>query len=93
MPAPKKQEIITFKVDQTLCDAMRGIPNRSAFIRSAILTALESACPLCKGTGTLTPDQAEHWEEFARSHSVEQCEDCHAIHLVCEAGHDEGEES
>lgn len=79
----RKQEIITFKVDKTLREAMQGIPNRSEFIRIAILRALENACPLCRGTGSLTPDQRRHWERFAANHSVAECPDCHAVHLVC----------
>ena len=46
----------------------------------------DGACPLCMGTGTLTPDQKAHWEEFARAHSVVECSDCHERHLVCERG-------
>ncbi len=83
-----KDEIITFKVDKNLSEAMDGIPNRSEFIRSAILAALDSKCPLCKGTGTLTPEQKKHWISFAEHHSVQECEDCHAYHLVCEAEDD-----
>jgi len=79
----RKRDIITFKVDEALWEAMRGIPNRSEFIRSAILAALDGTCPLCRGAGSLTPDQRKHWEEFARSHVVEECDDCHAMHLVC----------
>ncbi len=30
-----------------------------------------------------------HWEEFAKSHSLSQCEDCHAVRLVCVAEEDE----
>ena len=91
MPGRKKREIITFKVDEPLWEAMREISNRSEFIRSAILTALQSNCPLCTGTGTLTPEQREHWDDFAKSHLLEECEDCHAIHLVCVAADDEKE--
>jgi hypothetical protein len=83
MPERRKRDIITFKVDEALWEAMRGIPNRSEFIRSAILAALDSTCPLCRGTGSLTPDQRKHWEDFAQSHVVEECDDCHAVHLVC----------
>jgi hypothetical protein len=82
----KKQEIVTFKADERLLSAMNGIPNRSEFIRAAILSALDSICPLCKGSGILTPDQREHWVEFAEHHALAECEDCHAVHLVCEAG-------
>ena len=81
--AKHKDEIITFKADRSLLEAMRGIPNRSAFIRQAILAALDSTCPLCRGTGVLTPDQRRHWEEFAQDHAVTECEDCHELHVVC----------
>lgn len=78
-----RQEIITFKGDASLVEAMRGIPNRSEFIRAAILAALDGACPLCKGTGILTPEQRRHWRAFAADHPVEECEECHALHVVC----------
>jgi len=84
-----KHEIITFKVDRSLREAMRGIPNRSQFIRSAVLAALDSVCPLCRGTGVLTPDQRRHWEEFALDHAVTECDDCHELHVVCSKGPEE----
>ena len=77
------QDMITFKADPSISAAMRGVGNRSEFIRSAILSALDSACPLCRGTGILTPDQRTHWKSFAVRHAVKECRDCHAVHLVC----------
>jgi hypothetical protein len=88
MPKNRKREIITFKVDESLAGEIRKIPNRSEFIRSAILAALQSTCPLCRGTGILTPHQRNHWQSFAERHSVEECTECHAVHLVCAAGED-----
>ncbi len=82
-----KKEIITFKADSGLLEAMAGIDNRSEFIRSAILSALDSTCPLCRGTGILTPEQQKHWKNFSSSHSVEECEDCHAVYLSCKQQH------
>lgn len=82
--ATRKAEIITFKADESLLAALRGVPNRSEFIRTALLRALENVCPLCGGTGALTPKQREHWEKFARHHAVEECDECHEFHLVCE---------
>lgn len=79
----KKQELITFKVDATLFEALRGIENRSAFIRHAITSALSSTCPLCRGTGVLSEEQRKHWNSFTQNHAVERCPDCHALHLVC----------
>ncbi len=83
MPGRKKEEVVTFKVDASLLEALRSIPNRSEFIRSAIQAALDSTCPLCKGTGTLTPDQRRHWSTFVEHHSLQTCDDCEAVHLVC----------
>jgi hypothetical protein len=79
----RKQEVITFKADKSLLAAMKGVPNRSEFIRNAVLAALESACPLCTGTGILTPNQKRHWDAFAADHALTECGDCHELHLVC----------
>jgi len=78
-----KNEIITFKADESLLDALKGIPNRSEFIRSAVLHALESVCPLCKGTGIMTSAQKSHWQSFAVDHAIRECDDCHELHIVC----------
>jgi hypothetical protein len=80
----KKEEIVTFKVNESLARQLNAIPNRSDFIRRAILLALESTCPLCQGTGVLTPEQKKHWKEFARNHTVTECNRCHAFYLTCE---------
>ncbi|MBN2580871.1 MAG: hypothetical protein JXB10_17935 [Pirellulales bacterium] len=83
MSRNKKLDIITFKVDAPLRRAMQGIANRSEFIRAAVLSALENVCPLCKGTGIMTPDQHRHWIAFSKNHSLTECADCHAVHMVC----------
>jgi hypothetical protein len=78
-----KADVLTFKVDAALLDAMQGIPNRSEFIRNAIQAALDSTCPLCMGTGILSPNQKKHWDAFAKDHSVTECADCNEMVLVC----------
>jgi len=83
MSGHKQQGIVTFKAEASLLEALRAIPNRSAFIRSAVLTALENMCPLCQGTGILTPEQKTHWASFAKHHAVQECSDCHEWYLVC----------
>ncbi len=52
-----KPAIVTFKAEPSLVEALRGVPNRSAFIRAAVLAALENTCPLCGGAGILTAEQ------------------------------------
>ena len=78
-------EIVTFKATPSLVEAMQGITNRSAFIREAILAALDNNCPLCGGTGRLTPEQKQHWQLFKVRHRMAECRECHATHLVCAA--------
>ena len=77
------REVVTFKADKALLDALKGVSNRSQFIRDAILAALESICPLCSGTGILTPTQRRHWDAFAEGHAMRECEECHEMYLVC----------
>lgn len=80
-----RRQVITFKAEKALVEAMEHIPNRSEFIRSAILAALDGVCPLCNGTGVLNPNQQRHWQEFSRSHPMERCADCEEGRLVCTA--------
>lgn len=78
-----KDEVITFKAEASLAEAIRNLPNRSAFIRAAILSALDHACPLCQGTGIMSPEQKRHWETFSQNHQIDHCRECDAVHLVC----------
>lgn len=79
----RKQEIITFKVDERLAAELKDLPNRSEFIRTAILTAIENLCPLCRGSGHLTPAQKGHWDSFLDRHIIEKCDDCHGLEISC----------
>jgi len=80
----KKPEVITFKADESLLGALEHIPNRSEFIRHAVQAALEQSCPLCNGTGVLSPEQLDHWRTFSASHRLQRCDDCREMHLVCQ---------
>lgn len=91
MAGVSRTTVVTFKVDEALRQALEGLPNRSEFIRSAIVAALDGACPLCKGTGILTAAQRNHWRDFARNHMLRRCSDCDAVHLVCAADEDQAD--
>lgn len=78
-----KQETISFKVDPALADIIRRVPNRSDFIRKAIMNALENTCPLCQGSGIITPEQKPHWEKFLKSHDIVKCAECDAVYIEC----------
>ncbi|OGV53630.1 MAG: hypothetical protein A2X49_06155 [Lentisphaerae bacterium GWF2_52_8] len=83
MAKQKKNDVVSFKADGPLLKALSAMPNRSEFIRAAIFNALDNCCPLCKGTGLFSPEQQQHWREFQESHSIEECNDCRAVHIVC----------
>ncbi len=80
----KKEEVITFKVDEHLAHALSGLHNKSDFIRKAVLDALGNVCPVCNGSGSLTVSQMSHWRDFSSHHHVESCTDCNEFHLVCD---------
>ncbi len=82
---PKDIEVITFKIDRSLSQMMKGIENRSEFIRLAILEALESICPFCKGTGVLTAHRKKHWDQLASEHKSQKCRECDEIILECKS--------
>jgi hypothetical protein len=82
--AASKTALITFKVDPSLAELVDHLPNKSEFIRNAILAALRNTCPLCQGSGVLSPEQREHWESFTEHHKAERCGDCRAVRLLCD---------
>ncbi|HWR13005.1 MAG TPA: CopG family transcriptional regulator [Rectinemataceae bacterium] len=79
-----KTDLITFKVEHSLAELIDRLPNKSEFIRNALLAAFSNTCPLCQGTGVLTPGQLEHWKRFTEHHHVERCPECSSVYLSCE---------
>lgn len=78
-----RERIITFKTDEEMADRLDRIANKSEFIRRAILTALGQDCPLCQGTGSLNSEQRRHWQHFLTTHTLTHCEQCNAVHFIC----------
>src|SRR5262249_18140555 len=44
---------VTFRLEPALVDRLRGLPNQTAFVETAIRDALARTCPLCGGRGRL----------------------------------------
>ena len=88
----KKERVFSFKADGDLSTALENTPNRSEFIRKALLAALEHECPLCKGSGVLSLEQGKHLEHFLTLHALTRCEECQAVHFVCQSHADGGGE-
>jgi hypothetical protein len=89
--AEAKQEMVTLKVDRELAQALKMLPNRSEFIRQAMLKALANVCPVCQGTGMLSVAQRRHWDRFAKGHPLVHCDECDTYHLDCRKGGDHGD--
>ena len=79
-----KEQVITFKVDKELQEALNLIPNKSEFIRNSILESLGNKCPICGGSGILSESQKNHLDEFLEHHSIEKCSRCDEVHIRCE---------
>ena len=79
----KKHSVITFKADEAMLAALERIPNKSEFIRTAILAALDESCPFCGGTGKLNPHQKMHWANFLKEHQLIHCKECNGIEVCC----------
>ncbi|GAB4281503.1 MAG: hypothetical protein Kow0029_26650 [Candidatus Rifleibacteriota bacterium] len=88
----KKADTVTFKVDPNLLQILQSMPNRSEFIRSAILNALEHVCPLCSGTGVLSPAQKNCWDKFSRNHEIKKCAESDQIRILCRVQADHKDE-
>lgn len=88
----KKNTVITFKADEDIMSALDAVENKSEFIRSAILAALNDTCPFCAGTGKLSPHQRKHWAVFARDHDLTPCKSCNGVLISCKHEHGEDEE-
>lgn len=48
-----KQRIVTFKVEAEVAAFLDELPNKSDFIRKALLSALLEPCPVCHGKGSV----------------------------------------
>lgn len=83
MAAEKKSSVITFKAEGEMLEALNKIPNKSEFIRAALLNALSETCPLCGGAGFLNAKQRQHWENFTRQHTIRHCRKCDALTFEC----------
>jgi len=47
------QTVVSFRVDQHLAEILNNLPDKSGFIREAILQRFYTTCPFCQGKGVL----------------------------------------
>jgi hypothetical protein len=42
---------VTFRIGADLAESLRSLPNQTAFVESALRSAMGRTCPTCEGTG------------------------------------------
>ncbi len=72
----EKSQIVAFKVDDDLANFLDKLPNKSEFIRRAILAQFNMTCPLCTGSGVVPSGLHHHFEHVIEDHSTRPCEKC-----------------
>ncbi len=71
-----KSQIVAFKVEPELADFLDKLPNKSEFIRKAILAQFSMTCPLCTGTGVVPRGIHDHFKPIVTSENKRNCEKC-----------------
>jgi hypothetical protein len=73
-----KSKIVAFKVEEDLADFLDNLPNKSDFIRKAVLAQFGMTCPLCTGSGVTPRGVHDHFKHVIEAHSERPCEKCKA---------------
>ncbi len=71
-----KPSVVAFKVEAELAELLDKLPNKSAFIRKAIVAQLGMACPLCNGGGVVPRGIHDHYAPLLNKISSRQCDSC-----------------
>ena len=73
-----KSQIVAFKVEAELADFLDKLPNKSDFIRKAILAQFGMTCPLCAGSGVVPRGVHDHFKAVIADHDERPCDKCKA---------------
>ena len=71
-----KSKIVAFKVEEELADFLDDLPNKSDFIRKAILAQFGMTCPLCNGSGVVPRGIHDHYRPVIAAENKRPCEKC-----------------
>lgn len=77
-----KTQIVAFKVEQELAEFLDQLPNKSDFIRKAIVAQFGMTCPLCTGTGVVARGLHKHYSPVLAAHRDRPCEKCATVETL-----------
>jgi hypothetical protein len=72
----QKKNIVAFKVEDDLAEFLNNLPNKSDFIRKAILAQFGMTCPLCVGSGVVAKGLHDHYKPILAAQTKRPCEKC-----------------
>jgi hypothetical protein len=82
-----KTAVVAFKVEMELADLLNKLPNKSDFIRKAIVAQLGMACPLCNGRGVVPRGIHDYYAPLLAQMTQAHCDGCgHEMPLPRDAG-------
>lgn len=73
-----KSQVVAFKVEQELAEFLDKLPNKSDFIRKAILAQFAMNCPLCSGSGVVPRGIHDHYKPVIAARNHRPCDKCKA---------------
>ncbi|MSR55950.1 MAG: hypothetical protein EXS09_22155 [Gemmataceae bacterium] len=79
---PLKSRTVAVKVEAELADFLARLPNKSEFIRQAILAQFGTACPLCLGAGQVASALGAHYSPILEKHREKACQKCRKIESI-----------
>lgn len=72
----QKTKIVAFKVEEELAEFLNRLPNKSDFIRRAILDKFSMTCPLCEGSGVVARGLHTHFSPLMQAEHHRDCDKC-----------------
>jgi len=70
------QVVVSFRVDAHLAEMLARLPDKSSFIREAVLKRFYDVCPLCQGRGVLPGLVAGWWTRRVAETNPRKCRCC-----------------
>ena len=71
-----KPTVVAFKIEEELAEILNKLPNKSAFIRKAIVAQLGMTCPLCNGKGVVPRGIHDHYATLLQTRNLRACDKC-----------------